>query len=78
MGGGGVPLTWQPSQYIMGLLIAGTLYGKINLRTRFAAVINRGEGGPRSVGMPDTGLEAIVQKCLTSSINKYGRDSPRW
>ena len=48
--------------YIMGLLIAGTLYSKINLRTRFVAVINRGEGGPRSVGMPETGLEVIVQK----------------
>ena len=62
--------------YIMGLLIAGTLYSKINLRTRFVAAINRGEGGPRSAGMPETGLEVIVQKCLTSSINKYGRDSP--
>ena len=35
-------MTCQPSQYIMGLLIAGTLYGKINLGTRFVAVINRG------------------------------------
>ena len=67
--------------YIMGLLIAGTLYSKINLRTRFVAVINRGEGGPRSVGMPETGLEVIVQKCLTSSINKKiwsGLPPPGW
>ena len=71
-------MTCQPSQYIMGLLIAGTLYGKINLGTRFVAVINRGEGGPRSVGMPDTGLEAIVQNCRTSSIKNMVGISPEW
>ena len=56
--GAGVALTCQPSQYIMGLLIASTLYDKINLRTRFVAGINRG------VDLDLLGCQGYVRKSL--------------